>query len=481
MRRQVVLTQLLLLVVPIKPFAVVGVLADSSRSGHERTMARTVRRRGPPSPSILLSAREQQAEQRVPPSTALLCVTAGLQSACFGCIGTALPPALRASGLDSTSVAMLLGRLGSASALAEVLLSGSFGKLADAIGRKPILVAAPLVTVFARAAVVALPSLPILLGARLCSTLVVPIFWLAFQASWADLYGKNATELAVLSSRVRASMGLGYALSSIAGGALAARNIRYAYACSCALGCCVALLTALGMRETLPDGRRVPFTWGAGFNPLSFLALFQRSALAARLNLVVVLQSLTNGMGDLWQVMARELRGWGAAQCGNFAAMVGISTIFGNLVSGPSLRRLGPRRHTVMTTASSACASTMLGGATSDAAALAAVAPIALGASRDQATSARIVNHLGEELGVPQGQLAAERNALNALIKVIAPSLYAWLFTVGASRGIVGLPFYCTATLLAASAVMAASIPIDAWVQGEEHAEPSPLTKRRAV
>ena len=63
--------------------------------------------------------------------------------------------------------------------------------------------------------------------------------------------------------------------------------------------------------------------------------------------------------------------------------------------------------------------------ATSDAVALGAVVPIALGAGKGQATSARLVNHVGEELGVPQGQLAAERNALNAVIKVLAPSLCA--------------------------------------------------------
>ena len=116
-----------------------------------------------------------------PPSVAFLMAVAGLQSACFGCIGTALPPALRASGLDPSSVALLLGRLGSASALCEVLLSNSFGKLSDAIGRKPIMLAAPAITVVARFMVVLSPRLPVLIGARLITTLVVPVYWLAYQ------------------------------------------------------------------------------------------------------------------------------------------------------------------------------------------------------------------------------------------------------------------------------------------------------------
>ena len=73
------------------------------------------------------------------------------------------------------------------------------------------------------------------------------------------------------------------------------------------------------------------------------------------------------------------------------------------------------------------------------------------------ATSARIVN-IGTSLGVPQGQLSAERNALNALIKVVAPTLYATLFTFGSKRGAIGLPFFVTSALLASSALLAATI-----------------------
>ena len=161
------------------------------------------------------------------PSVALICGTAALQSACFGCIGTALPPALRASGLAPARVALVLGRIGSASALAEVLLSGTFGRLADAVGRKPILLGAPAACVVARSAVVFCPDVRVLVAARLASAFAVPIYWLAFQASLADSYGGDATELAVVSSRVSAAMGLGYAIASLAGGALAPNGCIY--------------------------------------------------------------------------------------------------------------------------------------------------------------------------------------------------------------------------------------------------------------
>ena len=89
------------------------------------------------------------------------------------CTPQALPAALMRSG-SSAKAATTLGTLGSVSALVEVMLSNSFGKLTDAIGRKPVLILAPALAVAARATVVVWPSLPVLLGARFCTTLVVP-------------------------------------------------------------------------------------------------------------------------------------------------------------------------------------------------------------------------------------------------------------------------------------------------------------------
>lgn len=418
---------------------------------------------------------DEPAPADMPPTSLFMLIT-GLQVACFGCIGTALPPALHASGLSAIDAGLLLGRLGSASAFAEVMLSGSFGKLADAIGRKPILVCAPAITVAARALVVLNPSLPVLISTRLVTTLVVPIYWLAFSASIADCYGRNATQLAIVGSRNQAAMGFGYAISSLAGGWLAAKDIRYAYFASCILGCCVLACHLLLFRETLPASRRIRFKW-SGSSPLSCIWLFRRGALSAKLNSVVLLQSVTNGMGDLWQVLARELRGWGADQCGRFAALAGISSMLGTLLTGPSIRKLGPRGHTIAATAANAATSCVL-ATTSNAIAYGGVVGIGLGAGKGHALSAKIVN-LGHELGVPQGQLSAERNTLNAIIKVVAPSLYAWLFAVGTSYGVLGLPFYATAFLLACSALLAASIPADLWQSST--ANPSAPVKPQAA
>ena len=165
----------------------------------------------------------------------------------------------------------------------------------------------------------------------------------------------------------------------------------------------------------------------------------------------------TNGGGrpQPYAVRHEDLRAIADGDFDQLAAVLANPTVFPKLQPQLISMMLGQ----VMLSAPQAdrlkavCAARLRG----DAAAYGALVPIALGSGRSHATTARIVN-LGTDLGVPQGQLAAERTALNAVIKVIAPTLYAALFAFGAQRGVIALPFYVTASLLAASVVLASTI-----------------------
>ena len=110
----------------------------------------------------------------------------------------------------------------------------------------------------------------------------------------------------------------------------------------------------------------------------------------AKLNGVVLLQALSNGMGDLWQVMARELRDWGPGQCGQFASVAGLASMTGTLLTAPLLRLLGPRTLVLGSTAASASANLVLAHATTDGLAYAGIAPAMLGAVRVPAATPQL-------------------------------------------------------------------------------------------
>jgi len=370
---------------------------------------------------------------------------------------------MQSGAASNIAAATTLGKLTSAASAAELCLSGTFGQLSDAFGRKPLMLFAPMVCALARCMVVAYPVVPILIAVRFVTNLMVPIFWLSYNAAIADSLANDTTQLAIVSSRVQAAMGLGYSLSTLLGGWLTAIDVRLAYAASSCLGLLVASCVAFGLTETLALERRKPLILKR-VNPFVFLGLFQRGALGRRFSIIFVLQSAVNGMGDLWQVLARELRGWGAAQCGTFGSFAGLATMLGTLITGPGMRRLGPRGFTVASSTASAAASITLGTTTSTSAAFASIAPMAFGAGKIQPTNARLAN-LAELQGVPQGQLAAERSTLTAVVRVLSPSLYAALFAFGATHGCVALPFYLSASFLLLSAVVSLTVPKSDWGQ----------------
>ena len=68
-------------------------------------------------------------------------------------ISQAMPTALRRAFSENlVKTATTLGRLGSCAALLDILITPQLGRLTDSIGRKPILVAAPIVACLCRSA-----------------------------------------------------------------------------------------------------------------------------------------------------------------------------------------------------------------------------------------------------------------------------------------------------------------------------------------
>ena len=123
------------------------------------------------------------------------------------------------------------------------------------------------------------------------------------------------------------------------------------------------------------------------------------------------------------------LRQWGAAQCGRFAAAAGCVDV-GTLLTGPSISSASagtqsPRR-----------AARRLSLRKSDHRhrRLLRAGPMALGAGRSHATSARIVSEAVFRAAGP----TAERNAFAH--RVVAADVVCYLFTFGSKRGAIGLP-----------------------------------------
>ena len=78
------------------------------------------------------------------------------------------------------------------------------------------------------------------------------------------------------------------------------------------------------------------------------------------------------------------------------------------------------------------------------------------------ALSARITE-VGAKRGIGQGSLAGDRQNLHALIKVLGPTLFGYLFGLGCQIGVPALPFLFAAATSSVAALLIALTPGPFW------------------
>ena len=191
------------------------------------------------------------------------------------------------------------------------------------------------------------------------------------------------------------------------------------------------------------------------------MRLFSSGPELRGLSAVHALQTLSIAMGDTWQVFSREMRGWGASECGLFGSLSGAGAMVAALLSRRSVRTLGSRGHTLLSTGA-VCLTDLALSSSSSGMAFAAVVPNWIGRTQGTAVSARTMK-VGAALGLGQGALAGDRQNLHSLIKVIGPTLYGQLFAYGCQVGIPQLPFYFAAMTALATQLIVLLSPKSLW------------------
>ena len=104
-------------------------------------------------------------------------------------IAQALPTALLSGlGNDRVRTARLLGRLSSLAALLDIVVTPQLGRLSDTIGRRPLLLAAPCVTLVVRCLAAARPQVAVLILVKLLSATVSSTYMVSLRAAVADTF-----------------------------------------------------------------------------------------------------------------------------------------------------------------------------------------------------------------------------------------------------------------------------------------------------
>jgi len=382
------------------------------------------------------------------------------------------PPPILIDRFGSNRATSILSTLSSLAAAFEIILSPIFGSLSDSIGRKPVMIMATLAMSIVNAIVGASffsgnnnPAILVSLS-KLTGSMVFPLLFISSSAVVGDVMGSTPEKMGSF-------MALSMSLSSLgviagvttAGKVLGNTNINshgILYFASSASAILSALVIVVGLPETLTHKKPMSNTnllQKIKESPISASKLILGRGKQIRwLAILLVLQSFSGAMGDLFQVYSKDVWGLNANDFSTFVSLFfGISffSTLGSslLIGGKGKIKMNLRSFTMLATISSLFYP--LGACISYKASLVGIILGFFASSQSLGVVAQIMATSTSTKGISQGELAGERASLIAMTKVIGPLFYGALYLFGTRIRMPQLIFAFN-VLLALLAVMVA-------------------------
>mmetsp|Transcript_8840 Transcript_8840/g.18864 ORF Transcript_8840/g.18864 Transcript_8840/m.18864 type:complete len:618 (-) Transcript_8840:250-2103(-) len=363
----------------------------------------------------------------------------------------------------------ILSVLSALSASIELFLSPIVGVWIDTFGRKqPASLLYGLITL-ANLGVVLYPSVASICVSRMVNVIISGFLMIVANAIIGDVFSSSSSskdgydtagvpkvkeddvhgkdQMGSTIGRQAAAVSLGFLFGSLVGGRLMELGERAPYALASIFSALAALNMAWKMNDSLQyssgAARQCTHHWNWGLlrqkvrdAPLSSIQLlFHYGSHMRTLALLMLLQSAPMYMGDVFQVFARDEWGLLPKDFGGLIALFGILGILSNLSLSPVLKILGIRKFTLFAILSSLLSPTAVVLFSTYTPFLIAACFGFYSSAQKVGTSAAMTS-LAYDLGIPQGELAGQKASMSALLKIICPVLYSWLYLKGKSMSL---------------------------------------------
>lgn len=399
-------------------------------------------------------------------------------------------PALMRMLPDAKSAPLLLSALSASAALVELAASRSVGRLVDATGRKPALTAVVATLAAAHAAAALVPSVAAIAAQKLVGGVAGAFFFLTTQTIFGDLgaavaaaaaqqeqqphgNGSGGAFVSVAVGRQMALTGVSFLLGVVAAGQLAEQGLSVVYGVSAGIAAAAVVLIQFGLAETLvaavaaPPSSSITAAAAAATkkvekkqrpfllqSPLSCTRLLTRHGQEVRvLGVLLMLMTLPMYLGDFFQIYARQEWQLSTRDFSNFLALFGVVGIAANAAGGYLVRTIGVKKFTAVAIVSKLLSFVGIAFFGYRGSVIGLVVGF-LGAAQTLGVVAALIA-AGAQSGRPQGEMAGERAALLALLKVFGPVLYSTLYVQGQKWGNTSnLPFLFNIGLSVAALVI---------------------------
>ncbi len=337
--------------------------------------------------------------------------------------------------------------------VANFIGSPILGALSDRFGRRPVLLIgfsglalSTFVTAFATA-------LWMLVAVRLVSG--------AMQANIA-VANAYVTDITPPEDRARrfgmlgAMFGLGFIFGPVIGGLLGGVSLRLPFFCAGCLSLCNWLYGFFVLPESLPVGRRRPFSW-ARANPVgSLMHLAELKGMGSLLGIVALTSLAQFILQGTWSLYTQLKFGWTPTQIGWSLCAVGVmSVLVQGVLVGRLTKLMSLRRLVVLGLVSSSLSYIAWGAAPQGWMMYVVIACNALGFAAGASLQGLVANAADQNA---QGQTMGAVAGLSSLTAVLAPVIGPLLLksVADAPQGDwrLGAPYYVCAALQACAMVL---------------------------
>ncbi len=354
---------------------------------------------------------------------------------------------------DAAAAAKVFGVFGTVWALMQFFFSPLLGMLSDRFGRRPVVLLSNLGLGLDYILMAVAPSLAWLFVGRVISGIT------SASISTAFAYLTDITEperRAATFGKVGAAFGAGFILGPAIGGLLGDLHPRLPFAVAALLGLANFLYGVFVLPESLPAGRRAPFSCSRA-NPVGALRLLGSTSTLAVLATVYFLGQVAHVVLPSMYVLYASYRyGWDTSNVGLALALVGVCSMVVQIgVVGPFVKRFGERMALITGLSFGTIGFLVTGLSPIGYLSLMGIPFLSLWGIANPATQALMTRCVA---ATEQGRLQGANSSAQSIAQLIGPAIFTLTYAAFIKPGafkVPGAPFILAAVMLIAAMLVA--------------------------
>ena len=386
------------------------------------------------------------------PAIGFIFVTGVLDVMAMGLVVPVLPPLVEEFTGSNAAAGIWNGALVAMWAAMQFLCSPVIGALSDRYGRRPVILVSTAGLAADWALMALAPSLWWLAVGRLIGGITSSSFT-AIYAYMADI--TTPAERSRAYGLVGAAFSLGFIAGPALGGIIGEWGPRAPFWVAAALSALAFLYGLVVLPESLPQDRRMPFSWRRA-SPLGALSLLRSHPELGGLAIVNFLLYFAHHVFSAVFVLYAAYRyGLGSLETGLLLALAGaLDVAVQGWLVGRVTARLGDPRTMVLGLAGGATGLLAMAVAPSAGWFVAALIPNALWGLAMPTLLALMTRRVSER---EQGQLQGANNSVASIAGVASPLFFGWVYSL-TLQDFSGASFAIAAAVLAAAALLGAIV-----------------------